>query len=108
MRTARLVLFSRFGDHSQQLEKCGTLNSEDEKRPTKMEIFTLSKALSIEEASWIPHPRDEKNQYDHFTQHLIEITEKKNCEKPLEFYSPLLVKYAFSLSENVLDRSFAW
>lgn len=95
-------------DVSKILSGFGTLNSKDEKRPTKMEIFTLSKALSIEEAPWIPHPRDDKKQYDHFTQHIIEITEKKNCEKPLEFYSPLLVKYAFSLSENVLDSSFAW
>ena len=84
-----------------------TLNSEKEK-PTKIEVFALSRALSIDDALSIPHPRDERESYDKFTEHIIEITRGKTCDKPLEFYSPLLVKCAFSLNEPVLDRTFAW
>ena len=94
-------------DVSKVISGFGTSNSENEK-PTKIEVFTLCRALAIEEALAIPHPRDEKEKYDKFTRHVIEITKEKNCDKPLQFYSPLLVLYAFSLNENVLNRSVAW
>lgn len=86
----------------------GTANSENEKRATKTIAFTLGKALSIEEPLLIPHPRDEKGEYEKFMQDMTEIAKEKNCDKPLEFHSPLLVKYAFSLNKPVLDRSVAW
>ena len=95
-------------DVSKILSGFGTSSSKDEQKPTKMEIFTLSKALSIEDAVSIPHPRDEKGQYDNFTRHITDIAQEKHCDKPLEFYSPLLVKYAFSLSEPVVDSTVAW